>query len=78
VDLAGTCPKISLRDAQVGNLFMSLIYTQQCGSNSFDDLIELQRHAHELAARPSEWMPWNHRKILMRTAEYDGVPGRKG
>ena len=28
--------------------------------NSFDSLVELQRHALELAARPAEWMPWNY------------------
>jgi hypothetical protein len=50
----------TLNGAQVGDLFMSLIHTcQLCGANSFDYLIELQRHARELAARPAEWMPWN-------------------
>ena len=54
--------------AQVGDLFMSLIHTcQLCGANSFDYLIELQRHAQELAARPTEWMPWNYRETLART-----------
>ena len=28
-------------------------------ANPFDYLTKLQRHAHELAADPSEWMPWN-------------------
>ncbi len=60
----------TLNGAQVGDLFMSLIHTcQLCGANSFDYLIELQRHARELAARPSEWMPWNYRDTLARTAE---------
>jgi len=41
----------TLNGAQVGDLFMSLIHTcQLCGANSFDYLIELQRHARELAA----------------------------
>jgi hypothetical protein len=31
-------------------------------------LVELQRHARELAARPTEWMPWNYRKTLEKTA----------
>jgi transposase len=58
----------SLNGAQVGDLFMSLIHTcQLCGANSFDYLIELQRHAQELAARPTEWMPWNYRETLART-----------
>jgi hypothetical protein len=37
-----------------------------CGANSFDYLIELQRHAQELAAFPAEWMPWNYRETLTR------------
>jgi hypothetical protein len=44
-----------------------LIHTcQLCGANSFDYLIELQRHAQELAACPGEWMPWNYRETLAR------------
>jgi transposase len=55
----------TLNGAQVGDLFMSLIQTcQLCGVNSFDYLVELQRHARELAARPAEWMPWNYRETL--------------
>jgi hypothetical protein len=58
----------TLNGAQVGDLFMSLIHTcQLCGANSFDYLIELQRHAQELAACPTEWMPWNYRETLART-----------
>ncbi|HKV82325.1 MAG TPA: IS66 family transposase, partial [Candidatus Sulfotelmatobacter sp.] len=48
----------TLHGAQVGDLFMSLIHTcQLCGTNSFDYLIELQRHPAELSAQPSNWMP---------------------
>jgi len=44
---------------------MSLIHTCQLGgANSFDYLMELQRHAGELAAKPAEWMPWNYRETL--------------
>jgi transposase len=58
----------TLNGAQVGDLFMSLIHTcQLCGANSFDYLIELQRHTQELAARPTEWMPWIYRETLART-----------
>jgi transposase len=57
----------TLNGAQVGDLFMSLIQTcQLCGINSFDYLIELQRHAQELAANPAEWMPWNYRETIAR------------
>jgi len=51
--------------AHVGDVFMSLIYTcQLCGTNPFDYLTELQRHASALAARPQDWMPWNYRRML--------------
>jgi hypothetical protein len=30
----------------------------------FDYLTELDRHADELAAKPSDWMPWNYRATL--------------
>jgi len=60
----------TLNGAQVGDLFMSLIHTcQLCGANSFDYLIEIQRHGRELAARPSEWMPWNYHDALAQAAE---------
>src|SRR5579863_899861 len=57
----------TLNGAQVGDLFMSLIHTcQLCGANSFDYLTELQRHAQELAANATEWMPWNYRETIER------------
>ena len=52
----------TLNGAAVGDLFMSLIHTcQLCDANSFEYLIELQRHVTELAANPALWMPWNYR-----------------
>jgi hypothetical protein len=33
-------------------------------ANPFDYLIELQRHAEELAKNPAAWMPWNYRQTL--------------
>ncbi len=57
----------TLNGAHVGDLYMSLIHTcQLCGVNSFDYLIELQRHAQELAAQPAGWTPWNYRETLAR------------
>jgi hypothetical protein len=54
----------TLNGADVGDLFMSLIHTcQLCGANSFDYMTELQRHAHKLATKPAEWMPWNYRDL---------------
>lgn len=60
----------TLNGAQVGDLFMSLIHTcQLCGINSFHYLIELQKHAAELAAQPSNWMPWSYRDTLQSGAD---------
>ena len=51
--------------AEVGDLFMSLIHTCELnGVNPFDYLIELQKHAEELAKHPAAWMPWNYRQAL--------------
>jgi transposase len=55
----------TLNGAEVGDLFMSLIHTCQFnGVNSFQYLTDLQRHAPQLAANPSDWMPWNYRETL--------------
>ena len=60
----------TLNGAQLGDLFMSMIHTcQLCGTNSFDYLIALQRHTAELAAHPSNWMPWNYRDTLRAGAD---------
>jgi hypothetical protein len=57
----------TLNGADAGDLFMTLIHTcQLCGASSFDYMIECQRHARELSAHPSEWMPWNYREKLQR------------
>jgi hypothetical protein len=51
--------------AQVGDLFMSLIYTCQLNeANPFDYLTQLQRHADRLAVSSRPWMPWNYRAAL--------------
>jgi transposase len=57
----------TLNGAHVGDLFMSLIHTCALNSiNSFDYLVELMRHAAEVAANPREWMPWCCRATLGR------------
>ena len=51
--------------ARVGDLYMSLIATARLAkADPFDYLNELQRRCEELAANPSEWMPWNYRETL--------------
>jgi transposase len=53
--------------ADVGDLFMSFIYTcERCGADPFDYLVELQKHAAEVAQNPGAWMPWNYREALER------------
>ena len=60
----------TIHGAEVGDLFMSLIETCRLnGVNSFDYLVELQRHAAELLARPAAWMPWNFRTTLEQLAK---------
>lgn len=55
------------RGAQVGDIFMSLIYTCELnGINPFEYLNLAQEHAAELAACPSDWMPWTYRETLRK------------
>ena len=57
--------------AHVGDVFMSLIHTcELCGTNPFDYLTELERHAAALSANPQDWMPWNYRLTLDGTATF--------
>jgi hypothetical protein len=58
--------------ARVGDVFTSLIYTcQLSGVDPFHYLTELQKHAAELAANPSDWMPWNYKDALGRLGGAD-------
>lgn len=51
----------TIKGAQVGDLYMSLIYTCQLnGANPFDYLTVLQRNADLATASPGDWMPWNY------------------
>ena len=53
----------TLHGSEVGDLFMSLIHTcELAGAKAFDFLSQLQRHAAELAANPTAWMPWNYQR----------------
>jgi transposase len=59
----------TVNGAQVGDLFMSLIHTCELnGVASLGYLIALQKHAREVDEHPAEWMPWNYRDTLARTA----------
>jgi hypothetical protein len=51
----------TLRGAQVGDIFMSLIHTCRLAKvNPFDYLVALQKHAKEVIKNPHSWLPWNY------------------
>ena len=57
----------TLKGAEVGDLYMSLIHTCELnGANPVSYLTELLRHADELALKPTDWMPWNFHATLDR------------
>ena len=57
----------SQRGAEVGDIFMSLIYTcESCKANPFEYLQALQKHAADVADKPHLWLPWNYGEALAR------------
>jgi transposase len=55
----------TLRGAQVGDIFMSLIHTCQLnGVNPFDYMTALQTHAGEVSKDPAGWLPWNYHSAV--------------
>jgi transposase len=51
--------------AQLGDLFMSLIYTcQLAGVNPFDYLTQLQIHTTLVSQAPDQWFPWNYKETI--------------
>lgn len=66
----------TLNGAHVGDVFMSLIHTAElAGENPFDYLVALQRNHDDVAASPADWMPWNFREALARSAPGPDPPG---
>ena len=64
--------------AHVGDVFMSLIHTcELCGSNPFDYLTELERHADRVGRKPQHWLPWNYRETLERMKDAQ-TPSEEG
>ncbi len=62
----------TLRGAEIGDLYMSLIHTcYLCGAAPIDYLTELQRHDEQVRAAPADWLPWNYREQVIPTT---GVP----
>jgi transposase len=61
--------------AHVGDIFMSLIHTAELAqANPFDYLTEMQKHAVEVKTNPSQWMPWNYRKIIDKAEDRQPSP----
>jgi len=59
----------TMRGAEIGDLYMSLIHTcYHSNADPFDYLTELQRHQDQVRAAPADWMPWNFREQLVITA----------
>jgi hypothetical protein len=55
----------TLRGAQVGDIFMSLLHTCQLnGVNPFDYLMALVEHAPRVEQDPAQWLPWNYHQAL--------------
>jgi hypothetical protein len=67
----------SQRGAEVGDMYMSLIYTAESnGENALAYLTALLRHARAVAERPLDWLPWNYRATLARPGSYRKVVSR--
>ena len=55
----------TVRGAEVGDIYMSLIHTcRLCDVNPFDYLNALQQRAQEVIGAPARWLPWNFREQL--------------
>jgi hypothetical protein len=55
----------SLRGAELGDMYMSLICTAElCNANPFDYLTALQENARYVNEQPENWMPWNYQTTL--------------
>jgi len=55
----------TLKGAQVGDLFMSLIHTcSLAGVNPIDYFTALQENAAEMAQAPENWLPWTYTAAL--------------
>ena len=59
----------TLKGAQVGDIYMSLISTcELCAVNPLSYLQALHRHASEVIAAPALWLPWNYHQRLSSAA----------
>jgi hypothetical protein len=57
----------SERGAQVGDIYMTLIYTAELhGQNPYHYLTQLQRNYKAVAETPADWLPWTYQATLAR------------
>jgi hypothetical protein len=55
----------TVRGAEVGDIYMSLIHTcRLCEVNPFDYLNALQQRVQDVTDAPARWLPWNFREQL--------------
>jgi transposase len=55
----------TVRGAEVGDIYMSLIHTcRLCDVNPFDYLNALQQRVQDVIDAPARWLPWNFRTQL--------------
>jgi hypothetical protein len=53
------------RGAEIGDMFMSLIYTAELrGENPFDYLTAVLRNEKAAAEHPAAWLPWTYRETV--------------
>ena len=59
----------TVRGAEIGDIFMSLIHTcVLCEVNAFEYLNALQHHAQAVIGHAARWLPWNYREQLTTVA----------
>jgi hypothetical protein len=60
----------SERGAEIGDLFMSLIYTAELrGENPFAYLTAILQNDKAVAEQPADWLPWTYRATLARRGQ---------
>ena len=67
----------TLRGADVGDVYMTLIHTAELqGENPVHYLTALQRNCNAVAEKPGEWLPWNYKNTLARLGGETPEPRR--
>lgn len=60
----------TLKGAQTGDLFMSLIHTCRLNQvNPFDYLLAIARNGEAIGMAPENWLPWNYPKTPACTTD---------